>query len=91
MQNRTKFAAPAMAGATAVLALVSAPAMASSQTITETVSGAVYGKAATVNHPVVPVVWRGLVNTRGVFESGASTPKKARSTRSPPWPGNSPC
>ena len=59
MQNRTKFAAPAMAGATAVLALVSAPAMASSQTITETVSGAVYGKAATVNHPVVPVVWRG--------------------------------
>jgi hypothetical protein len=78
MQLRTKLAALATVGATAVLTLASTPAMASSQTITETVSGAIYGNAAIANHPVVPVVWRGLVNTRGDFTPGGSAPKKGQ-------------
>jgi len=80
MQLRIKVAALAMASATAVLALASTPALASSQTqtTTETVSGAVYGKAAIVNNPVVPVVWRGLVSTRGTFAAGGSAPKKGQ-------------
>ena len=82
MQLKVKLAALAMAGGTAALVLAGTPALASSQapshaiTGPETAYGAVYGKPATANNPVIPVVWRGLVNAHGVFSTGGSGPPK---------------
>jgi hypothetical protein len=82
MQLRIKLAALAMAGGTAALVLAAAPALASSQapskaiTGPEIASGAVYGKPATVNNPIIPLTWRGLVNAHGVFSTGGGGPPK---------------
>ena len=80
MKLRMKLAALAMAGGTAALVLAGSPALASSKAITgpETASGAVFGKAATVNNPVIPVAWRGLVRARGVFSPTGPAPKKGQ-------------
>ena len=93
MKLRMKLAALAMAGGTAALVLAGAPALASSQapssiTGPEIAYGAVYGKPATANNPVIPVAWRGLVNTHGVFSTGTvPLRRRASSTPSSPRPG----
>ena len=78
MKLRMKLAALAMAGGTAALVLAASPALASSKAITgpEIAYGAVYGKPAAANNPVIPVVWRGLVNAHGVFSTGTGGPPK---------------
>jgi len=82
MQLRIKLAALALAGGTAALVLAGAPALASSQASSKAITGpeiaygAVYGKPATVNNPIIPVTWRGLVNAHGVFSTGGSGPPK---------------
>ena len=84
MQLRMKLAALAMAGGTAALVLAGVPALASSQAASKAITGpeiaygAVYGKPAAANNPVVPVAWRGLVNTHGVFSPGNGPPKKGQ-------------
>jgi hypothetical protein len=74
MHLRTKLAALVMAGGAAVM-LASAPPAASASAVTETASGAIYGKAAAANNSVIPLTWRGLVNTHGPWAPGG-VPKK---------------
>jgi hypothetical protein len=85
MYLRTKFVAllAAGAGAAASLALAAAPALASGQAadhggrITpEIADGAIYGQPATAQSPVIPLTWRGLVNTRGTFVGHGTPPGK---------------
>jgi hypothetical protein len=82
MKLRMKLAALAVAGGTAALVLAGAPALASSQAPSKAITGpeiaygAVYGKPATANNPTIPVAWRGLVNTHGVFSTGSGGPPK---------------
>jgi hypothetical protein len=78
MRLTSKLAALVMAGGAATLALASTPAIASSTAVTETAYGAIHGKAATANNAVIPLVWRGLVDTHGVFTSGGGQPKKGQ-------------
>ena len=81
MKLKFRLAALAMAVATGVLVLGAAPAMASSNkaiTGPEIAYGAIYGKPATANNPVIPLSWRGLVNTRGVFAPTGPAPKKGQ-------------
>jgi hypothetical protein len=84
MHLRVKFAALALAGGTAALVLAGTPALASSQapshsiTGPETAYGAVYGKPATVNNPVIPLKWRGLVRAHGAFSPSGPAPKKGQ-------------
>lgn len=80
MKLRMKLAALAMAGGAAALVLAGSPALASSRPVTgpEIASGAVFGKPATVNNPVIPVTWRGLVRAHGVFSPTGPTPKKGQ-------------
>jgi hypothetical protein len=84
MHLRIKLAALAMAGGTAALVLTAAPALASSHAASTAVTGpeiahgAVYGKPATANNPVIPVTWRGLVNTHGVFSTNGPPPTKGQ-------------
>ena len=86
MNLKFRLAAVAMAVGTGVLVLGGVPAMAStSKAITgpEIAYGAIYGKPATANNPVIPLSWRGLVNTRGVFSPNGPAPKKGK--HSGPW------
>jgi hypothetical protein len=79
MKLKFRLAAVAMAAGTGVLMLGGAPAMASTRnaiTGPEIAYGAIYGKPATANNPVIPLSWRGLVNTRGVFSPNGPAPKK---------------
>ena len=81
MNLKFRLAALAMAAGTGVLVLGGVPAMAStSKAITgpEIAYGAIYGKPATANNPVIPLSWRGLVNTRGVFSPNGPAPKKGQ-------------
>jgi hypothetical protein len=78
MKLSTKLAALSAAGGTAMLVLGSTPALASSPTVTETAYGAVYGKAAAANNPAIPLAWRGLVDTHGIFSSSGPQPKKGQ-------------
>ena len=84
MQLRIKLAALAMAGGTAALVLSGVPAQASSHAASkpitgpEIASGVIHGKRATVNNPIIPVAWRGLVTAHGVFSPGGACPKKGQ-------------
>lgn len=80
MQPGIKRAALAIAGGTAGLVLAATPAMASSHATTgrETAYGVIYGKPAAANNPVIPLVWRGLVNARGTFSPNGPPPKKGQ-------------
>jgi hypothetical protein len=78
MLLRLKLAAMAVAGSTAVLVLAGGPAVAGTHASTtgpEVIFGQLHGKAALVNAPLVPVKFRGVVNTHGVVNLGPSTSK----------------
>jgi hypothetical protein len=84
MYPRTKFAA-IVAGAAASVVLAAAPALASSQaagharfTTVETADGAIYGKPATAQSPVIPLTWRGLVDTHSTFVGLGKPPGKSQ-------------
>jgi len=80
MHLKMKLAALATVAGTVALVLTAGPALAGSHAASSAVTGpeisygAVYGKAATANNPIIPVTWRGLVNTRGVFSTGGGPP-----------------
>ncbi len=81
MKLRFRLAALAVAVGAGVLVLGGTPAMASTRnaiTGPEIAYGAIYGKPATANNPVIPLSWRGLVNTRGVFSPHGPAPKKGQ-------------
>lgn len=97
MYPRTKFAAilAGTAGAAASLVLAAAPAMASSQAVghvrtsaPEIADGAIYGKPATAQSPVIPLTWRGLVDTHGTFVGHGSPPAKGTEHAFPTAAGN---
>lgn len=81
MQFRIKFAAVAMAVASVTLA-AGVPALASSQaaaravTGPEVIAGAVHGKKALANATIIPLLWRGVVNTHSVINLGGKGPHK---------------
>lgn len=81
MRLRTKLAAAVMAGAASVTMVAGVPALASSQasastavTGPETMTGAVHGKEALLDSPIVPLQWRGVVNTHSVINLGGLIP-----------------
>jgi hypothetical protein len=83
MQFRTKLAAAAAAGATAVTlvaggsALAGTHASARSVTGPEVIAGVVHGKAALANSTTIPLRWLGVVGTRSVIRlGGGSGPHK---------------
>lgn len=83
MQLRMKLAAVAVAGAASVALVAGAPALASSHasaskaiTGPEVMAGAVHGKKALANDTIIPLLWRGLVNTHSVINLGGSGPHK---------------
>src|SRR5487761_1393213 len=72
MKFRTKLAALTAAG---VAALASSHANTSTAiTGPELISGTVHGKAALANTSVIPLAWRGLVNTYSVLTLGGGGP-----------------
>lgn len=84
MQLRTKLAAAAVAGATAVTLFAGGSALAgthasASRSVTgpEVIAGVVHGKAALANTTVIPLRWLGVVGTRSVIHlGGGSGPHK---------------
>lgn len=63
------------------LALGPAPAMASSQPLAspEIAWGALSGQPATAAKPVIPLAWRGMVNSQSTFAASGPLPKKGQS------------
>ena len=82
MQLRTKLMAVAMAGGTAALRFWgsrpwrAAMRPASRSRARRSPTASIHGKRATVNNPVIPVAWRGLVTADGVFSTGGGPPPK---------------
>lgn len=81
MRLRTKLAAAVVAGAASVTMVAGVPALASSQasastaiTGPETMTGAVHGREALLDSPIVPLLWRGVVNTHSVINLGGLIP-----------------
>jgi hypothetical protein len=73
MLLRMKLAAIAVAGSAVTLVLAGGPAVASTHASTtgpEVIYGQLHGKAALANAPLVPVKFRGVVNTHGVVNLG---------------------
>jgi hypothetical protein len=68
-----------VAGGVAALACAAAPAMASPSTPSVTgpltLNGSVHGKAALANVTDIPVVYRGVVDTRGILVLGSGNAK----------------
>ncbi len=84
MQLRTKLAAAAVAGATAVTLFAGGSALAGTHASTsrpvtgpEVIAGVVHGKAALANTTIIPLRWLGVVGTRSVIHlGGGSGPHK---------------
>jgi hypothetical protein len=83
MQFRMKLAAVAVAGTASVALVAGVPALASSHasasksvTGPEVIAGTLHGKKALANAPVIPLAWRGLVNTHSVINLGGNGPHK---------------
>jgi hypothetical protein len=91
MRFRMKIAALAVASSAAALVLAATPALASGPeaptaiTGPESAYGVVYGKLATI--PVIPMGWRGLVATHGVFVPRGNVPKKGQNVTFRTWAG----
>jgi hypothetical protein len=92
MQLRMKLATAAVTGAATVALAAGVPALASShasgsKSITgpEVIAGAVHGKKALANATIIPLHWRGLVNTHSVINLGGRGPHKGsvKALRSP--------
>jgi hypothetical protein len=93
MQLRMKLAAVAVASAASVALVAGAPALASghasaSKAITgpEVIAGAVHGKKALANAPIIPLLWRGLVNTHSVINLGGGKGPHKGSVKTFPSP-----
>jgi hypothetical protein len=82
MHLKMKISALTVAGSAAALVLAATPALASSHGVSrthngqESAYGVVYGKAATI--PVIPMRWRGLVETNGIFSPHGNSPEKGQ-------------
>ena len=80
MHLKMKITALAVAGSAAALVLAATPALASSHGVSrpmpdsESAYGVVYGRAATI--PVIPLNWRGLVDTHGIFSPRGNPPRR---------------
>jgi hypothetical protein len=80
MHLKMKITALAVAGSAAALVLAATPALASTHGVSrpmpgsESAYGVVYGRAATI--PVIPLRWRGLVDTRGIFSPRGNPPRR---------------
>ena len=81
LRFRARFAAVIVAGG-AALTLGAVPALATThaKAVPETAYGAVSGRAAAADVTVIPLTWRGLVNTHSVFTSGSNdaTPRRGQ-------------
>jgi hypothetical protein len=83
MHFKMKISALAVAGSAAALVLAATPALASSHGVSrggtgqESAYGVAYGRAATI--PVIPMKWRGLVETHGIFSPRGNPPEKGQS------------
>jgi hypothetical protein len=86
MQIRRKLAAIATVSAVSVALAAGVPALASSRpaastavTGPEVIAGAVHGKKALANATIIPLTWRGLVNTHSRINLGGKGPHKGSS------------
>jgi hypothetical protein len=83
MHLKMKITALTVAGSAAALVLAATPALASSHGVSkpgsgqESAYGVVYGRQATI--PVIPMKWRGLVETHGIFSPRGNPPEKGQS------------